>query len=285
MRFLLKMIALLILSILPTVSKAQFANGDSINPCHVKVSASTYGFARLASLDTYLSGYEHFGGSYFYNHENFRDARAGKHMWKYQTLFSVKAGFTELYNIYDSKQYVLMLNRSWSGFYKLHTDGNMDFYGGAQMQLTGGAIYAPANSNNPVAAKLHTSLAATGMAIYHIDGQAFRIQLDVPLIGAAFSPGFGQSYYEIFGLGNYSNIIHLTHPGNAPSWRFMVTYDCELGKKRNTTLRISFINEALQSDINDIRTSIRDISLSVGFVKTLYKIKGNSPLKPYNPFQ
>ncbi|MBQ8735244.1 MAG: DUF3316 domain-containing protein [Bacteroidaceae bacterium] len=282
MRFLLKMIALLILSAVSTVSKAQFANGDSINPCHIKVSASTYGITKLVSLDTYLSSYEHFGGGYFYNHENFRDARTGEFMWKYQTLFSGMAGFTELY---DSQQYILMLNRSWSGFHKFHTDGKIDFYGGAQIQLAGGAIYAPANSNNPVAAKLQTSLAATGMAIYHIDGKAFRIQLDLPLIGAAFSPGFGQSYYEIFGLGNYSNIIHLTHPGNAPSWRLIVTYDCELGKKRNTTLRISFINEALQSDINDIRTSINSGSLSVGFVKTLYKIKGNSPLKPYNPFR
>lgn len=276
------MIALLILSILPTVSNAQFANGDSINPCHIKVSASTYGFTKLASLDTYLSRYVHFGGGYFYNHENFRDARTGDYMWKYQTLFSGMAGFTELY---DSKQYVLMFNRSWSGFHKFQTTGKLELYGGAQIQLTGGAIYAPANSNNPVAAKLHTSLAATGMAIYRKEHSTYRMQLDLPLIGAAFSPGFGQSYYEIFGLGNYSNIIHLTHPGNSPSWRYTLTYDRELGKKQNTTLRLSFIADILQSDINDIRTSIRSGSLSVGFVKTLYKIKGNSPLKPYNPFR
>jgi hypothetical protein len=282
MRFLLKMIALLILSILPTVSKAQFANGDSINPCHIKVSASTYGFTKLVSLDTYLSRYEHFGGGYFYNHENFRDARTGDYMWKYQTLFSGMAGFTELH---DSKQYVLMFNRSWSGFHKFQTTGKLELYGGAQIQLTGGAIYAPANGNNPVGAKLHTSLAATGMAIYRKEHSTYRMQLDLPLIGAAFSPGFGQSYYEIFGLGNYEDIIHLTHPGNSPSWRYTLTYDRELGKKQNTTLRLSFIADILQSDINDIRTSIRGGSLSVGFVKTLYKIKGNSPLKPYNPFR
>ena len=79
---------LLILLVLPVVLKAQFIGGDTINTCHIKVSSTTHGVSILNNLDTYLSGYNYHGAGYSYNHENFRDARIGKHKFKYQTLFS-----------------------------------------------------------------------------------------------------------------------------------------------------------------------------------------------------
>ena len=156
------------------------------------------------------------------------------------------------------------------------------------MQLASGALYIPTNGNNLVSAKASTSLAASGMAIYkiplHTKIVTARYQIDIPLVGVAFSPAFGQSYYEIFGLGNYSNILHVTHPFNAPSWRHIVSADIPLGKKERTTLRASYIADIYQTDINELRTHIYSHTFSIGFVKTLYNIKGGDPLKIHSPY-
>lgn len=281
----LKTIVLLILSIISTISKAQFTNSDTINSCHIKLSCSSHGIVILNNLDTYMSGYDYHGTGYNYNHENFRNAINGKYKWKYQTLFNCIIGATELY---DSKQYTLMLNHSWSGYHIFKKNTQLQLLGGIQIQLAGGALYIPTNGNNLVSLKLRTSLAATGMAIYHIPTQkremTIRYQLDIPFIGIAFSPAFGQSYYEIFGLGNYNNIFHLTHPFNSPSFRHTLSFDTTIGKKQNTTLRISYTADIYQSEINKIRTHMYNNSFLLGIVKTLYKIKKNSPLKPYSPF-
>ena len=281
----LNILVLLTLSLLPIVSKAQFSCGEAINSCRIKVSSTTHGVAMLNNLDTYLSGYNYRGVGYHYNHENFRDAMFGKHKLKYQTLFSGIVGATELY---DSKQYSLMLKQSWSAYQPFKVGERLQLLAGAQMQLAGGALYIPTNGNNLVSAKVNTSLAASGMAIYKIPlrtkAVTARYQIDIPLVGVAFSPAFGQSYYEIFGLGNYSNILHVTHPFNAPSWRHIVSADIPLGKKERTTLRASYIADIYQTDINELRTHIYSHTFSIGFVKTLYKIGEGESLKAYSPY-
>ena len=282
---LLNIIALLTLWTIPIVSKAQFINGDTINSCLIKVSCTTHGATLLNNLDTYLSGYNYHGVGYHYNHENFRDARFSGRKLKYQTHFSGIIGATELY---DSKQYTLLLKQSWSGYHPFKTDERLQLLAGVQIQLAGGALYIPTNGNNLVSAKLRTSLAATGMAIYKIPLRTKKIttryQIDIPLIGIAFSPGFGQSYYEIFGLGNYDNILHLIHPFNAPSWRHTLSADIPIGKRQSTTLRASYIADIFQSEINELRTHIYSHTFSIGIVKTLYKIKAKDPLKIYSPY-
>ena len=281
----LNILVLLTLSLLPIVSKAQFSCGEAINSCRIKVSSTTHGVAMLNNLDTYLSGYNYRGVGYHYNHENFRDAMFGKHKLKYQTLFSGIVGATELY---DSKQYSLILKQSWSAYQPFKVGERLQLLAGAQMQLAGGALYIPTNGNNLVSAKVNSSLAASGMAIYKIPlrtkAVTARYQIDIPLVGVAFSPAFGQSYYEIFGLGNYSNILHVTHPFNTPSWRHIVSADIPLGKKERTTLRASYIADIYQTDINELRTHIYSHTFSVGIVKTLYNIKGEDPLKIHSPY-
>ena len=280
---LLNIIVLLTLSTLPMVSKAQFSCSDSINSCRIKVTCTTHGVAMLNNLDTYLSGYNYRGAGYHYNHENFRDARFGKHKLKYQTHFSGILGATKLY---DSKQYSLLLKRSWSAYKPYRMSERLQLLAGAQMQLAGGALYIPTNGNNLVSAKMRTSLAASAMAIYKIPLRKSRIttryQIDVPLVGIAFSPAFGQSYYEIFGLGNYDNILHVVHPFNAPSWRHTLSADIPLGKR--TTLRASYIADIFQSEINELRTHIYSHTFSIGFVKTLYKIGEGEPLRACSPY-
>jgi hypothetical protein len=104
------------------------------------------------------------------------------------------------------------------------------------------------------------------------------------LLGMAFSPEYGESYYEIFGLGNYDNIVHFTHPGNVLALRLTTAIDIPLGKKQKNILRVALNSDIYSSKINGLHTDIRYLPVSLGFVKTLYKIKGKNPLKQYTPY-
>ena len=79
---------------------------------------------------------------------------------------------------------------------------------GGEAALTLGGLYNLRNSNNPATAKAAIDLGATAMASYHFYISrlpvTLRYQVSLPVIGTFFSPEFGQSYYEMFGIGNCS---------------------------------------------------------------------------------
>lgn len=255
---------------------------DTIRPERIVVSCSLFGVTLLDNLDTYLSNYSHKGLGLNYAHEVFRNARTGNYKWKYQRLFNATAG----YAIQRSNlQVTALASQSWSGFHPFEVAKGLTLLAGAQIQLEGGALYSLSNGNNPVAAKLRTALAASGMAIYHFAGRRSewiaRYQVDIPLAGIMFAPEFGQSYYEIFGLGHAKGIIAFTHPGNTPSWRHMLSLDIPI---KATTLRIAYVADIYQSRINDINCHIYRNTFSFGFTRTIFKIKRNNRLNAYSPY-
>lgn len=273
----------LLLSVFPTTGAAQYISTDSINPYRISSRSTLHGITTLNNLDTYLSGYNHTGVGYYFNHENLRNAHSGKYQWKYQTLFSAVVGHTKLHS---NNQFTLLANHYWSGYHPFNINKNFTLLAGIQLQLAGGVLYIPTNGNNLVSAKLRTALAATGMAIYHIPiarrNCTARYQIDIPLAGIMFSPEYGQSYYEIFGLGQTGDIIKFAHPFNSPSWRHTLSLDIPI---HNSTLRIAYIADLYQSNVNSLRTHIYSHAFAIGFTKTIYKIKGNDPIKAYNPLR
>ena len=282
MRTIRHIITALALLALPAMSRAQHIVTDTIIPQRIVVKSSQFGVTLLNNLDTYLSNYNHKGLGLNYAHEVFRNARTGNYHWKYQRLFNATAG----YAIQGSNlQYAALIGYSWGGYHPFKVAKGLTLLAGAQIQLEGGTLYNPANGNNPAAAKLRSALAASGMAIYHFPVRRSewiaRYQVDIPLVGAMFAPEFGQSYYEIFGLGHTKNIVAFTHPGNNPSWRHMLTLDIPI---KGTTLRISYIADLYQSRINDINCHIYRNTFSLGFARTIFKVKRNNRLNDYSPY-
>ena len=275
-------ITALALLALPAMSRAQYIVTDTIIPERIVVKSSQLGVTLLNNLDTYLSNYNYKGLGLNYSHEAFRDACTGNYHWKYQKLLNITAG----YAIQGSNlQYAALISYNWSGYHPCKVAQGLTLLAGAQIQLEGGALYNPAGGNNPAAAKLRTALAASGMAIYHFpvlrSEWVARYQIDIPLMGAMFAPEFGQSYYEIFGLGHAKNIVAFTHPGNNPSWRHMLSLDIPI---KATTLRLSYIADMYQSRINDINCHIYRNTFAIGFARTIFKVKKENKLNDYSPY-
>lgn len=268
-----------------TLCAQQLAN-DSIVPERIVVKCASYGITYMNNLDTYLSGYNHTGRGLYYSNEKFRDARTGDYRWKYQTLLTANTGITTLH---DNTQLAGMVNYSWSGFHPFKINSRLQLLAGAQIQAGGGALYIPTNGNNLVSVKLRTALAATGAAIYHIPTKrgdyVLRAQADVPLAGVMFAPEFGQSYYEIFGLQQYSRTVAFSHPFNSPSVRGIFSVDIPIAwRLLNTTVRLTYTADIFQSDINQIRTHLYNHAFTVGVVKTIYKVKKKDNLIKYTPY-
>lgn len=269
----------------PAMTKAQYAINDTIRTERIVVKSAQFGISLQDNYDTYLSNYKYTGGGLHFNHESFRDARTGNYKWKYQILFNSRIGL-------NAQEGNLQLSGiagcSWSGYHPFNIGKKLKLLAGAQIQLEGGALYNMSNGNNPVSAKLRTALAASGMAIYHFpvlkSEWIVRYQLDIPLIGAMFTPEFGQSYYEI-SLGHLGKIVSFTHPINNPSWRHMLSLDIPLHvKHHSTTLRLSYIADLYQSDINHIRCHMYHHAITFGFARTIFKVKRENSIKAYSPY-
>lgn len=269
--------------LLPSALVAQEAEaGRKINPYRVSVRSTLHGVSLLNNLDTYLSGYNYTGAGYTLHHETMRLAHTGRYDWKFHTATSATIGLTKLHS---TSQISLLADRSWSGYHTFPLGQRLQLLAGAQIQLGGGALYVPSNGNNPVSLKLHAALAASAMVIYRLPFERYNstahYRIDIPLVGAMFAPGFGQSYYEIFGLGDTRGIIKFAHPGNSPSWRHTLSADFPIGRN---TLRVAYIAHLYQSRVNSLRTHLYRHTIAVGFNRTIYKVKNNDPIKAYAPY-
>ena len=80
----------------------------------------------------------------------------------------------------------------------------------------------------------------------------------------------GQSYYEIFSLGNSSGVVKFTSLHNQPSLRQMLTADFPIGRAK---MRFAYIWDAQQSNVNSIKTHTYSHVFMVGFVKEVYLLK------------
>ena len=153
---------------------------------------------------------------------------------------------------------------------------------GGEVHAGLGAIYNNRNSNNPVQAKADIDIDASLMAVYpfHIRKVPFtaRYQTSLPLIGAMFSPRYGQSYYEM-SLGNYDHNVCFTYPGNAPSMRHFLTLDFPIA---GFTFRAGYLCDIRQSRVNGLRSHIWNHTFMIGYVKHFSFVKRKEP--QHRPF-
>ena len=231
------------------------------------VRSNMVGFGTTRLLDTYLSA-EHFSGdgiSYVNHSEMLRPNRRWSTLAEHEANLSTTKDRSHLqqevegaYNFYWGRL------RAWQLL-----DNQLTIQAGGVVNASVGFIYNTSNGNNPAQARAHLNLMPTGVATYRFPlfrrQMTLRYELSLPLCGITFSPNYGQSYYEIFSLGNYDHNIVPTTFVSAPEWRHMLTIDAKLW--RHTALRIGYLGNMQQYKVNELRQHVYTHRFLIGITR------------------
>ncbi len=232
-----------------------------------------FGIGRTNALDTYLTPYEYEGASFMMTHRSEGKARWGKGCVTRAGGFSVRGATLERRGVggtawHGNLSANLAFLRNW------HPAKGLRLATGPMMTCDAGFTYMLRTGNNPGQGRVALGVGVSALADYAFKIKkrrlSARVMLDAPLVGARFSPRYGQSYYEIFYLRHSDRNVRFTHPLNAPSARLTATLQVPLG---NATLSFGYAGEAQQCHVNGLKHHDWNNAFVVGFVRRIRLMK------------
>lgn len=261
---------LLLVLLLPGSLHAQRQLPDSARQTRFITRALTYGVGYSNIYDTYLSPQEYNGIDFRIARESMRMTRWADDRLSLQNY--LQGDFAYTHNKVDNNNTLYgLVNWNYGLHYHFPLAHNFRLLAGGLADLNGGFVYNLRNSNNPASARAYINLDASVMAIWDVHIRRFpirlRYQANLPVMGVMFSPHYGQSYYEIFTLGNASGVVRFTSLHNQPSLRQMLTADFPVGRVK---MRLAYVCDLQQADVNGIQSHAYSHAFMIGFVKELY---------------
>ena len=241
---------------------------DTLRSNKVITNTQMLGIGAVNTLDTYLSPEEYTGTELRYISHSVREngtklSRELVHQAQILSVRNRRENNNELgdfYNFQYNWQYALGQWNVGEGELRLKVGGGVD------TRL--GFLYNMRNSNNPAQAYGQVNIAPNAVAAYRFRLRnlpfQLRYEVQVPLLGLAFSPNYGQSYYEIFTRDNYDHNLVVTSPVSAPSLRQQLTLDFTV---RHTTFRVGYLGDYQQAKINQLRQHVWSNLLVLGIVR------------------
>lgn len=261
---------LIVLTCLPTRIQAQ----DSLQATRHVMRSVMIGAGHNNTFETYLSPLEYKGPEVRFAYETMRMTRLMDGNVSAQNLLQLHASYTE--NISQTNHtYGGLVNWSYALHYQFRPAKGLKILFGPMLDLNAGVVYNRRNSNNPAQAKAYGGLGASGMLIYRFRIKNYpltvRWQANLPLLGVMFSPEFGESYYEIFSLGNGGRNVVFTSLHNNPSLRQLLTLDFPVG---NTVMRVGYVCDLQQAKVNNLKSHTYSHDFMIGVVRNLYLFHG-----------
>lgn len=227
------------------------------------------GFGPTRVLDTYLTP-EKFSGTGF-TYLYIKEQNDSTRHWTSTNQHEV-----DISNTHDRSDNIndleITYNLYWARYYNFHPVLNgLKLQAGVATNLCVGAIYNMTSSNNPAQARAALNIMPSATATYnfHISHQRFtaRYELNLPLVGVMFSPNYGQSYYEIFSLGNYDHNIVPTTLISAPTIRQLAAIDWHYSQK--WALRLAYLGNYQQAAVNNLKQHTYTHRVLLGITRRL----------------
>lgn len=210
-----------------------------------------YGSSHLA--DTYLSPLKYDGWQLSVGYRRYQAMKFNPRNWL--MALNVEGRFDRVLSPKrNGVMYYGGIEASWSMLRRYAVDGKLSFGVGGSPQLDLGCFLNQRNGNNPASAKASIMLAADGFVNYalqigHLD-MMLRNELSLPVVGAFFSPAYGELYYEIW-LGNHGGLAHPAWWGNYFKLRNQLNCDMMFG---STLIRVGYRFDMMTSRVNYLTT-------------------------------
>jgi hypothetical protein len=248
------------------------AQNDIVRSGQYVMRTVQYGVGSANVYDTYLSPQEYCGIDFRVMREVMRMSRWADSHISVQNMLQADVSYT--HNRADNNNTLSgLVNWNYGLHYQFQVADGFKILAGAVADMNLGFIYNMRNGNNPASARAFVNLDASTAAIWHIKVKNYpltlRYQFNLPFIGAMFSPHYGQSYYEIFTLGNTSGVVRFTSFHNQPSLRQIFSVDMPVGRAK---MRLSYVGDMEQAKVNGIRSHYYSHAFMVGFVRNMLRI-------------
>jgi hypothetical protein len=234
-------------------------NGDNER---AQTRSLLFGLGRSSVIETYLSPYKYSGPDYRLDFSLDKDSKSGLATFQHDINLDY-ARSTD--NSERGLYHTAFLNYTFSYLRKVISTDKLHLKIGGAPDFLLGAIYNTRNDNNPAEAKVDLNLDFAGRLDYRFRWKQTPVllsyDLKVPVLGAGFSPDYGQSYYEIFELGNRANIVHLLSFRNQWTFNNKLTMELPVGKY---ALKFGYLFNLYQTRISNIETSVMNHNLLIG---------------------
>lgn len=222
--------------------------------------------------DTYLSPFNYTGWGMRILNERMKNLSSGK--FSRQQIINVDITSTKnpAENVSDFGAFV---DYSLGYHYRMNASPNFKILTGLSGHILGGFVYNTRNGNNPLSAKVDIDLGFSTLFLWNTRINklplTIRYQAEVPFMGVFFAPEYGLSYYEMFNVGNLSDVVSFNSFHNKFAMKNYVTVDIPL---KSITLRVGYLNSLYYSDIKDINSHIISNSFMIGWVKEFISLGG-----------
>lgn len=214
-------------------------------------------------INTYLTPLEYSGWNAAFNYERMQAMKFNPENWVMRLSTGVDVARTDN-PAKNAKLWRAVADFSWGMMHRWRMPYNVTLALGGSTGLDLGCVYSTRNGNNPVSVEAAWTVNLTGYATWNVKlwrvPITLRYQPTLPVVGAFFSPDYGELFYEI-SLGNHSGLAHAAWWGNYFRMENLVTADLQLGA---TYLRLGFRSNVISTQVNHITTRVVTNSAVIG---------------------